>query len=190
MAGMDEWTRVKWTEAGQVTRLLGWEESAAAEAMRPAEFLAQLRANRRWTPAIAFLAQALPRFEAVTWAVRFVRDSEPAAGPETPEGVALKSALLWLQDPCDERRRTAFAAARAASGAEAMAAMAVFYSGGSVAPANCEPLPAPHHLAGRCAAAAVTLACVRSAHQERAMMAALEAGVRFAHEDPGGPVAP
>jgi len=31
---------------------------------------------------------------------------------------------------------------------------------------------------------------VRSAHQERAMMAALEAGVRFAHEDPGGPVAP
>lgn len=180
---MAEWSRVSWTEAGQVTRGLGWRETAESEALPPAEYFARLKSEGRLAHAVCFLAQSLRRFDAVSWAVRFVRDCEPASDSQSAEGTALKAALLWLQDPSDERRRTAFQAARAAKGAEAMAAMAVFFSGGSVAPPQCEPCPAPRETAGRLAAAAVRLACVRAANQENALLAALAAGEKFARDN-------
>src|SRR5579871_4071709 len=178
---MVEWTRVKWTEAGQITRVLGWDdEPVETLTMPPCTFFAKLKSDGRLGHAVAFLAQALPRFDAVSWAVRFVHDSEPVAKPESPEANALKSALLWLQDPSEERRRTAFVAARKCKGAESMAAMAVFFSGGSIAPLKCDPQPAPPDAAGRFAAVAVRIACARSADRERAFRTALETGERLA----------
>ena len=182
---MTEWSRVSWTEAGQVTRVLGWKESAETEALPPGAYFDRLKSEDRLADAVCFLAQSLRRFDAVTWAVRFVRDCEPVPDPETAEGNALKAALLWLQDPSDERRRIAFAAARAAKGAEALAAMAVFFSGGSVAPPHCEALPAPPDTAGRLAAAAVRLACVRTRNPEDALHSALAAGEKIACDNDG-----
>lgn len=186
---MTEWSRVSWTEAGQVTRVLGWKETTETEALPPAEYFDRLKSQGRLADAVSFLAQSLRRFDAVSWAIRIVRGFEPAPDPETAEGAALKTALLWLQDPSDERRRTAFQAARAANGAEAMAAMAVFFSGGSVAPAQCEPLPAPPETAGRLAAAAVRLACIRTSNQKDALLAALAAGERLARDTDGSTTA-
>jgi hypothetical protein len=183
---MTEWSRVSWTEAGQVTRMLRWKETVDREALPPAEYFDGLKSQGRLADAVSFLAQALRRFDAVSWAIRFVRDCEPGVDPESAEGAALKAALLWLQDPSDERRRTAFAAARAAKGAESLAAMAVFFSGGSLAPAQCEPLPAPPETAGRLAAAAVRLACVRAANPESALLTALAAGEKFARDSNNG----
>ncbi|HEY0302001.1 MAG TPA: hypothetical protein VGC36_11730, partial [Rhizomicrobium sp.] len=145
---MTQWPRVKWSEAGQITRLLGWADAGAAP---PAAHFAELKNGARYAEAVKFLALALPRLETVAWAARAVRDTAPGSAPGTPEATALKTALLWLQDPVETRRRAAFDAAQAAdsASAEAMAAMAAFYSGGSIAPIDCEPLPAPPDAAGR-----------------------------------------
>jgi hypothetical protein len=179
---MGEWRRVKWSEAGQITAALGWQETAERAALAPAAYFDALKRAARPGDAVRFLALALPRFETVTWSARVVRASEPAAAPDSAAGTALKAALLWLQNPVEGRRRGAFDAAQAAAnkGAEAMAALAVFYSGGSVAPENCEPLPAPPHAAGRLAASDILLAAARSSDADRLLHDALALGETLA----------
>jgi hypothetical protein len=188
---MAEWTRVKWTEAAQVARLLKWnDEPQEALALPPRDYFQSLVKDGRLKDAIAFLAQALPRYEAVTWAARYVRDAERQPEPKSPEAEAIKTALLWVQDPVEHRRRAAFAAARAAepASAEATTGLAVFYSGGSVAPDKCEALPPPPHAAGLFAAAAVRIAAGRSRDRSSALRAALESGETYA-EDGRAPLA-
>lgn len=179
---MTDWPRVKWSEAGQIADLLGWKD-AAAGAKTPAAYFAALTGQARYADAVKFLALALPRLETVAWAARTVRDTEPVPAPNTPQAAALKAALLWLQDPVEGRRRAAQDAAEAAGGgAEAMAAMAAFYSGGSIAPPDCEPLPAPRDAAGKFSAGAVLLAAARSPDEDAALRAALKHGEMLAIE--------
>jgi hypothetical protein len=106
---------------------------------------------------------ALPRYEAIVWAARAVRELAPVE-PNTPEGEALKAVLLWLQDPSDSRRRTAFdVAQRAAEGSpQRLCALAVFFSGGSMAPETLQPVPPPKDVAGKFAAGAVLAAAKAS----------------------------
>ena len=70
------WTRVKWTEAGQVTAILGWKAAAGdpSPGQPPRAYFDALRAAGRDADAVEFLSQALPRWEAVAWAARSVRD--------------------------------------------------------------------------------------------------------------------
>jgi hypothetical protein len=179
---MTSWPRVKWSEAGQIAAILGWKEPEATARLPPADYFARLKSEARYGDAVKFMAQALPRLETVAWAARAVRDIEPAAAPDSAEASALKSALLWLQDPVEGRRRAAFDAAQAADSAspEAMAAMAVFYSGGSIAPENCEPLPAPREAAGRFSAGAILLAAARNADMNEALRKLLSQGEALA----------
>jgi hypothetical protein len=188
---MTDWTRVKWTEAGQITELLGWGDAGASKSLSPQEFFGQLKQAGRLREAVSFIALALPRFEAVAWAARFVRDTEPPAAAKSPEAEAIKATLLWIQDPVEARRRMAFASARAAtlSSAEAMVAMAAYYSGGSIAPDGCEPLPASPTAAGRFAAGAVQIAAARSTDRKRALSEALEAAERLASTESNASVA-
>jgi hypothetical protein len=177
-----QWTRVKWSEAGQITALLSSRPAGEGDGLAPAEYFAGLLAAARYDGAVRFLALALPRFETVAWAARIVRDMARPAAPDQPETLALKSALLWLQDPVEGRRRSAFDAASAArpNSPEAMAAMAVFYSGGSVAPPDCQPLPAPREAAGRFAAGAILLAAARDPDMSGALRRALALGETLA----------
>lgn len=175
-----EWSRVKWSEAAQITALLGRADEGRD--MAPARYFARLMSAGRLDDAVHFLALALPRFESVAWAARMVRD---ISGPERAgesEAAALKSALLWLQDPVETRRRAAFEAAEAAPSDSAgrMAALAVFYSGGSIAPIDCQPLPAPREAAGRFAAGAILLAAARAPDMEAALRKALASGEALA----------
>ena len=175
-----DWTRVKWSEAGQITRLLGMKDDGRD--MAPAHYFAKLVDSGRLADAVNFLATALPRFESVTWAARTVRGLSDPDGDGCAEEIALKTALLWLQDPVESRRRAAFDAAAAAkpNSAERMAALAVFYSGGSVAPPDCHPLQAPREAAGRFSAGAILLAAARARDTEQALRKALASGVAFA----------
>jgi hypothetical protein len=173
---MRRWKQVKWTEAGQVAAILGWPESeCAAEA--PEVFFDRLVRDGRTDDAALFLGQALPRFEAVAWAARAVRDLSAADVPE-PDAKALKAALLWLQDPSETRRRAAFDAATEAGGVspQRLCAMAVFFSGGSMAPAEREPLLPPKDTAGTFAAGAVLTAVARSPGREKSLREALALG--------------
>lgn len=182
-----DWKRVKWTEAGQVTAVLGWAPAAGdpAPGQPPRKYFDALRSGGRLGEAVEFLTQALPRWEAVAWAARAVRDCGGPAGD--PDAAALKAALLWVQDPTEGRRRAAQDAAEAAEpdSPARMAALAAFYSGGSIAPADAEVLPAPRDAAGRCAAGAILMAAALSDDMDQALDASLRLGAAIAAGEAG-----
>jgi hypothetical protein len=187
---MSEWTRVKWSEAGQVIELLDWAPPTEEVGRTPPErYFQDLRKANRVEDATFFLGMALPRQETVGWAARSVRDM--SEGRERPRGDAdaLKAALLWVQDPSEPRRRAAFDAANLAnlSSAERLAAMAVFLSGGSLAPDNVQPVPAPSDVAGRIGAGAILVAAARRDDRIAAINRALDEGDSIARWGLNGP---
>ncbi|HVM99754.1 MAG TPA: hypothetical protein VMT68_06030 [Caulobacteraceae bacterium] len=180
MAG---WTRVKWTEAGQVTELLDWPTDSEETAKTPPEaYFRNLRSASRLEAAVFFLGMALPRQETVAWAARAVRDLVEGMERPRPDTDALRAALLWVQDPSEGRRRAAFDAAQNAemTSPERLAAMAVFLSGGSMAPENVQPVPAPPDVAGRIGAGAILVAASRRPDRVAAINRALDAGDEIA----------
>jgi hypothetical protein len=187
-----EWTRVKWSEARQIVRVMG--KSAQADApgaeVTPQAWFEQLRTAQRLDEAAAFLGHALPRYEAVAWAARSVRDLRDPEDRNSPEAAAIKAALLWVADPTEPRRRAAQQAAEAADtgSAERLAALAVFASGGSLGPAEFDPVPAPRDLAGVLAGSAVRLAASAKPDRQAALASALDAGARLAAGQAGADV--
>ena len=182
-----DWTRVKWSEARQITRLLDWPATASDldGALSPSLYFEGLRSAGRTVEAVEFIGQALPRWEAVAWAARAVRDLQPDEEPSPAKAAALKSALLWIQDPTESRRRAAFDAAEAAPAtcAERLAALAAFYSGGSIAPPDCEPMPAAPNAAGRFASGAVLVAAFSRPDHAVALARCLDTGAALAAAD-------
>ena len=187
---MTEWTRVKWTEAGQVIELLDWAVPTQEVGRTPPEqYFRDLRRSNRIEDATFFLGMALPRHETVAWAARSVRDlSEDRERPRA-DADALKAALLWVQDPSEPRRRAAFEAANLARAtcAERLAAMAVFLSGGSLAPDNVQPVPAPNDVAGRIGAGAILVAAAGRDDRVAAINRALDEGDAIARWGLNGP---
>jgi hypothetical protein len=128
-----------------------------------AEGVAVLEEHGQWIAAIRILGQALPPRESVWWACVCARRApDPAATPL--DLAALQAADAWVRRPTEEHRRAAMAAAEA-SGArspEAWAAIAAFWSGGSLGPPNVPDIPPAPHLRGVAVASAVLLAAVRN----------------------------
>jgi hypothetical protein len=174
---------VKWTEAGQVTELLDWPaDSDEIARSAPESYFRNLRSASRLESAVFFLGMALPRQETVAWAARAVRDLVEGLERPRADTEALRAALLWVQDPSEGRRRAAFDAAQSAdiSSPERLAAMAVFLSGGSLAPENVQPVPAPPDVAGRISAGAILVAAGRRPDRIAAINHALDAGDEIA----------
>ena len=187
---MGEWTRVKWSEAGQVIEQLDWAaELGDAGRAAPQQYFADLRKARRLEDAVFFLGMALPRHETVAWAARSVRDIGEGRERPRADSDALKAALLWVQDPSEPRRRAAFDAAQLADSrcAERLAAMAVFLSGGSLAPDNVPPVPAPSDVAGRIGAGAILVAASKRIDRVAAINRALDEGDVIARWGLNGP---
>lgn len=173
---MKRWKQVRWTEAGQVTAILEWPVSEHDQDPPEAVF-DRLRKEGRDDDAVLFLGQALPRYEVVAWAVRTVRElSPPDLAPR--DAAALDAAQQWLRDPSENRRRAAYDASETAGSvsAQRMCALAVFFSGGSLAPPDVEPLPAPKDALGAFAAGAVLTAATRSGRRQEGLRAALALG--------------
>jgi hypothetical protein len=141
------------------------EGSALLAAAADAEAgLAALEAAGRMTEALRLLAHALPKREAVWWACMCARAvPDPAAKQE--DAAALDAAELWVRRPDELNRRAAMAAAEKAGfrSTEAWAAVAAFWSGGSMAPEGQPAVPPAEHLTGVAVAGAVVLAAVRVA---------------------------
>jgi len=128
----------------------------------PAAFLELLVARGKMVEAVQFLAQALRKREAVWWACTCVRWGQgPQPAPKA--AAALAAAERWVREPSEANRRTAEAAAKAASGTSTpagCAAQAAFWSGESLAPAGQSPVPPAPGLAGSAVFGAVLLASV------------------------------
>jgi hypothetical protein len=132
------------------------------EGMTPDQFLGILREKEQFTDALRFLAQALPKREAVFWAYACAKET---AGDKPPENIAKALATVhkWIVDPSEENRRAAQPAYEAAElGTPAgCAAVAVFWSGGSMAPKEAPVVPPPDPLTGHGVASALMLAGVQ-----------------------------
>jgi hypothetical protein len=153
------WPRVKWTRAAQLAPLLGDTVALdAVGALPPGTAFSVLRSDDA-VSAARFVAQCLPRVDAVRWMLDCITE---AAGHQPPaRAVAAKAIRRWVQNPSDDARRRAYDAGEIAGWdtMEGLGCLAVFLSGGSMAPATQEvPVnPAPG-LFGQVVAGAVLAA--------------------------------
>jgi hypothetical protein len=158
------WAKVTAKSAAEVCKLctLGDEAKALArDGQTPKQLFDLLLAKPLHLDAIRLLAAALPKREAVWWACLCARQAH-GANPPAKVAAALGAAEKWAADPSEENRR---ATQPAAEGAEmktpaGCAAMAAFWSGGSLAPPHVPAVPPGEQLTGHGAASAVMLAAV------------------------------
>jgi len=131
-----------------------------AEDMPVPRFVELLASHEQYLDAVRLIAHALAKRSSVEWACRCVRlvsgeDLSPV------EAAAISAAEAWVADPSEEHRRQAGAAAEAAKQVPAgWAAMAAFWSGGSMAPPHAPVVPPGPTLTAHAAGGAVMLAAV------------------------------
>ena len=173
------WNRVKWTETGQIVALLDGV-TLDPDAMRtaPGAWWADRVAAGELSLATRFLAMALPRLEAIGWAVQML---ERAGVATEQESEALAGAKHWLDASDDTTRRAAWdAAEQVAEGPARFIGAAIFFSGGSIAPADCGAVPPPPETCGVATAATILGAAARATDADGFLRAALDTGAGIA----------
>jgi hypothetical protein len=123
--------------------------------------LDKLAAAGQWPDAMRVLAYALPKPQAIAWAWHCATVMDD--GSNEAQRAALQVAQAWLREPNEEHRAPAHAASEAAGldSAAGCVALAVFWSGGSMAPPDAPPVAPPAHLSHHLAACAALLAAGR-----------------------------
>ncbi len=131
------------------------------EGMTPREFLNALTGAGRIAGAVQFLAQLLPKREAVRWACIGVRGVlDPAQAPA--EARALQAAQSWVDQPSQEGCFKAWEAAEAAGldTPAGLAAAAAFFSGKTMSPPDLPPTQPPESLTGESVGNALLMAAM------------------------------
>ena len=139
------------------------------DGLNPRQYLDVLLEKQYYVDAVRFLAHTLPKREAIWWACRCVRSVAGTSG-SGPQTAALQATERWVTDPSEANRREAQDAAEAAGmGTPAgCAAMAAFWSGGSMAPPNIPVVPPGETLTAHGVAGAILLAAVVTEPQKAA----------------------
>jgi hypothetical protein len=127
----------------------------------PSAFMRELVSEGLMVDAVRFLAQAIGPARAVAWALACVRELRAENN-----GTALALFDAWVADPSDANRRAAANAAE--EGPEKSLGLAIFFSGGSIAPPDVNPVPPPPHVAEKLAAGAIMLAVVAEKPEQAA----------------------
>jgi hypothetical protein len=122
-------------------------------------FIAALLEAKLFPDAVRFIAHALPRREAVWWALLCAKD---AAGDDPPPAVraSLDATDRWIRHPNDELRREAMAAAQKATleTPAGCAGVAAFLSGGSLSVPGQPEVPSGPFMTAKAVAGAVIIA--------------------------------
>ena len=132
------------------------------EATSASDFIHRLMAANFDSDAIRFLAQAMPIRESIWWGLLCVwRVFGPT--PEEKEVWAIQSAIQWVTDPNETRRRAASSAAHAVGNntAPGCLANAVFWSGGSISKVGMPTAHPPETSAGKAVGGAILLAAAK-----------------------------
>ncbi len=132
--------------------------------MKPKQFLDLLIEKKHFPDAVKFQAHSMPKREAIWWACLCSRP-EKGVTVAAPVTAAQQAAEAWVSSPSDEKRRAAHAAAKPAGIGTpvGLTCEAIFFSEGSMGPAEFQAVPAPEGLAATTAANAVILAAVADA---------------------------
>jgi len=160
-----EWSVVQTATAAEVCRSFELSNSGRAlldGKLTPPQFLALLLSADERQDAICFLAQALPKREAVWWGCLCLWDIHRPEPEDVRIAAILEAAVRWVLDPSDENRLAAWAPALAVPIQTAAGCLgrAVIWSGGSMHPPHLPAVPPPAHLTGRTVSGAVQLAAV------------------------------
>jgi hypothetical protein len=127
----------------------------------PASYLDSLEKQELYQDAIRFLAQKLPTDVGVKWASSCIKElSSPESKKEKDE--PLEAADQWVKAQGDPTRYAAKDAADKAKnpGPSKLVAMAVFMSGGSMAPPGTPQAPPPPNVAQKMVAGAILIVVV------------------------------
>ncbi len=153
-----------------------------APELSPGEFAATLLQHGQVNDAIQFIAHALSARDAVWWACQCARQSMNTETPRDEEA-AVVAAERWVTELTDEARRDAFLAANTAGvgTAAGCAALAVFHTGGSLAPPEASPVLPSEFAFAPLAAGSVILATLDPDPARRAELARnyVQQGVAF-----------
>lgn len=153
-----------------------------------AEALDRLTAGGFLIEATRLVAHALPKRESVWWACMCAIHTAPVDLPDA-DRKCREAAEDWVRQPAETSRRAAFDLAQASGFGtpEAWAAMAAFWSSGSMAPEGQPVVPPAPHLTGTAVAGSVALAAVRGdvARRNARLHRFLESGRNIAMGGPG-----
>lgn len=180
---MAQWTIVPWSQATQIAEQAGLAREIWPGAdLDPAAWIKALRDEGQLLDAVSAMGCALPRFEAIAWATAAIAplcddDEAPRARRQL-----MAAAHRWVDEPTDEHRRSAFALAEDGddSWPETLLGYAIFFSGGSIAPEEIEPIQPDAATTGRLASAAVLTAALEQKLPLRALTAALDLAEKVA----------
>lgn len=131
------------------------------KAPTPESYLGMLTQAGLMSDAIRWLAQGLRPRESVWWACLAARAYVEWGHPlPEPDVAALSAAETWVFKPEEDNRRAAMAKAQETGyqSPASWAAIAAFWSGGSMAPVDSPAVPPPQHLIGRAVWGAVMIA--------------------------------
>jgi len=150
------------------------------------KYLALLIQNKQYVDAVRVLAYALPTRQAIVWANSCARQFSDA-NPSEKFSAALDAVDKWIAEPNEENRRAAMKAAeRAEFGTPAgIAALAVFFSGGSLAPPDAPAIAPQEYLAPNAVVGSVLIAALLKEPEkaEETCQAFLAEGQKIAARD-------
>ncbi|KPF63520.1 DUF6931 family protein [Porphyrobacter sp. AAP60] len=155
---MTDWNIVFWSSARQIA-----EEAKLARALWPDEdvspdgYFRDLRTRGEVMAAITYVAAALPKLEAIDWALSSLPPLDPSADDFAARMLVRDTIQRWLGEPDDENRRAVERLVEQADRdwPETLIGLAVFFSGGSIAPEDTPPVPAEPGLMGQLIAGAI-----------------------------------
>ena len=159
----------------------------------PRDMIARLADAALWIDANAVLAQALPKREAVWWAVFVARETLPDDA-DRKQAMTLEAAEAWVRKPNEETRQLALARGLAIQDTNAPAAwsaIAAGWSNGSMAPKSEVEIPAQPWMTATAVFSAVIRACAADPPNAMARLrAALVCGLDIADGGKGRPLLP
>lgn len=140
--------------------------------LSPGDFAATLLEHSQFNDAIQFIAHALSPRDGVWWACQCARQSVNAETTREEEA-AIATAERWVTELTDQTRRDALLAANAAGGGTpaGCAALAVFHTGGSLAPPDAPPVVPKEFASAPLVAGSVILAMLDPDPVRRAELA-------------------
>jgi hypothetical protein len=165
---MTEWTVVFWSSARQIAEEAQLDRALwPAEGIAPDAFFRELRAQGATMDALSYAGAALPKLEAIAWGLESLSPLDDVDPDFAARMLLRDTARRWLDEPDDENRRAVERLIEPANKdwPEALIGLAIFFSGGSIAPEDCPPVTADPGLPGQLVAGAVKTLVARGAAQ-------------------------
>jgi len=137
-------------------------------------WFAQLKAAGELVAALEFLAHSMSRYDCIAWAAR----AAIATGTIDRADPLLVTVLQWIDEPEDNLRRAAGAAAEAMTNdtPARLLCLAVWFSGGSLTPEDLAPVQPPADVCARMAAASLLVGAYTQRDPDETLRAMLELG--------------